>query len=67
MCVRTERDSSEERKNDRPPCKIGNDAQLAHFDQNLGGIGMICLASQKQAAKVQSKLIKLRARIWVKG
>jgi hypothetical protein len=31
MHVRTERDSSEKRRNDRPPCKLGDDAQLAHF------------------------------------
>jgi hypothetical protein len=30
--VRTERDSSEKRRNDRPPCKLGDDAELAHFE-----------------------------------
>jgi hypothetical protein len=35
--------------------------------QNLGGIGMVRLASQKQAAKVQSKLTMPRVQVWVKG
>jgi hypothetical protein len=32
MRVRTERDKSEKRRNDTPPCKLGDDAQLAHFE-----------------------------------
>jgi len=36
MRVRTEQDRSEERKNDRPPCKLGDDAQLAHFESEPG-------------------------------
>jgi hypothetical protein len=36
MRVRTELDSSEKRRNDRPPCKFGDDAQLAHFEPEPG-------------------------------
>jgi hypothetical protein len=66
MRVRTERDSSEKRRNDRPPRKLGDDAQLAHFEPEPRRHRNDLPDVTEEAAKVRSKLTVLRVRVWVK-